>query len=211
MILPLSISFAGVAFAVLVAAIPPNVHGSVPEHVAIYLESLKEAFLRLLSDISKEDGLQKLNNHKFRTAVGEDVAKKRRVAFYLLKDASKLLQLPFYKVDPRLKPLLEDMFVTEALLLQLLELGASMATSSEAQAVVAPGSATNVALRRISLELGGGGSTIADSVIPDEDTEGQVVAQPDSKTRLLLTLTERISERVRDHQFILATVEQQYE
>ena len=109
---------------------PPNVRGSTSEHTELYLDALKAAYAETLTGLlSMSGGDERLVNKKMildnsRTAL-EKVSKKRTMADYLLKDASRLKKFPIFKVKPGLRPLLEDMFATESLLYQILDVSAT--------------------------------------------------------------------------------------
>jgi uncharacterized membrane protein YgaE (UPF0421/DUF939 family) len=123
-------TLSGVAMAMVVALIPPTVRGSDPKHARDYLTEIRKAFKLLLetfvdekegSEFADEKEGSKFNQKGFQDSVLASASESWRIAFYLLNDASMFQRLPIYKVSPKLKPLLEQMAVVEALVGRLVQ------------------------------------------------------------------------------------------
>lgn len=198
------------------AWLPPNVRGSTSEHTELYLDALKAAYAETLKGLlSMSVGDESMDNKKLklddsRTAL-EKASKKRTMAGYLLKDASKLKQFPIFKVNPGLQPLLEDMFATESLLYQFLDLSAYLldANVDGFLAEVAPGSPSHVALRRLADGL----LVTVEEAVTVSKTNGDKKDSPDygdhspsPRVQLLLDLASLVSDRIRDHCTVLASI-----
>ena len=206
----------GVALAALVAWMPPNVRGSTSEHTELYLDALKAAYAETLTGLlSMSGGDERLVNKKMildnsRTAL-EKVSKKRTMADYLLKDASKLKKFPIFKVNPGLRPLLEDMFATESLLYQILDVSAYLSDASDDSilAEVAPTSPSHVALQRL---VDGLPATMEEAVTMSnkngdkQDLPDNSAHSPSPRAQLVLDLATLVSDRIRDHYTVLASI-----
>jgi hypothetical protein len=111
---------AGVAMAMLVAATPPFVKGGDPKHAVACWTSMKEDFVDLLRTLLEEDDCSKIVGEDYKKFFLQDAMAKRALAMFLVKDAAKFKILPFGRVDERLEPLVEDLFMSESLLRGLL-------------------------------------------------------------------------------------------
>lgn len=112
----------GVAMAMFVVSIPPIVRGGDPKHARACYYALKDALSGLLRTMLSDDAdRQKIVTDDYRTEFLQSVSNTRRMAMFLVKDASRLKALPFHRVNEDLKPLIEDMTVDESLLGYLLD------------------------------------------------------------------------------------------
>jgi hypothetical protein len=111
---------AGVAMAMLVAATPPFVKGGDPKHAVACWTSMKEDFLDLLRTLLEEDDCSRIVGEDYTTVFLQDAMAKRALAMFFVKDAARFKILPFCRVDERLEPLVEDLFISESLIRGLL-------------------------------------------------------------------------------------------
>mmetsp|Transcript_21601 Transcript_21601/g.38655 ORF Transcript_21601/g.38655 Transcript_21601/m.38655 type:complete len:261 (+) Transcript_21601:62-844(+) len=109
----------GVLMAVVINIFPPYVKGNDPKRVECYCNDVQGVFVGLLDTMVLSDPKHdfELENKKLHEAhqLGQ-------LTHYLAVDASPFRSIPFFAVDPRIIPLLEDMMLTEAFLHDLIEL-----------------------------------------------------------------------------------------
>jgi hypothetical protein len=106
----------GILMAVLVAVTPPFVKGGDPKHSLACWTSMKDSFVDLLMKVLSEDDCSKLSDESYKSSFLQDAMEKRADAMYSVKDAARFKILPFGRVDDRLEPLIEDLYITESLL-----------------------------------------------------------------------------------------------
>ena len=116
----------GVVMAVVFQLIPPNIKGNDFDRLQRYCDALKLAALSILDrmlDADPEhdyDEQRKLcSAHK----IGD-------LATYFAKDAGSLAAMPFFRLDARIIPLLEDMYVTETFAIELTKVNSERKVSS---------------------------------------------------------------------------------
>jgi len=113
----------GVFMAIVVQLIPPHAKGNNPELFRDYAEALRETLVSILCSLIEQptetDGVAEVANDKLAHAM-----KLGKRARFLVKDASAFEALPVFRIDSRISPLLEDMYVTESLLSSLLDANA---------------------------------------------------------------------------------------
>ena len=109
----------GVIMATVVAMIPPYVLGGDPIHARQYLDSLKRAIGALVWIVA--DKHQSLDKDDFHKQYLEKAQLKGREAFFLHDDAARLHRFPIFRVDEGLLPVIEELAITESLIVQLVE------------------------------------------------------------------------------------------
>lgn len=101
----------GIAMAVIVAFLPPQVYGSDPKHAdALYRcerDAMSECW-ELLLDMNNETSFRL---EQILANFNKDIYAHQKEAVFLLKDASKMSRLPIFKVDARLGPCVESLTV----------------------------------------------------------------------------------------------------
>jgi len=120
-------NLSGVAMAMIVAFIPPQVHGTDPEHIKALFRCERAAVSEcadLLVDIKAETATKLEQVHASFTNTSYA---KQKEALFLLKDSSKMLRLPIFKVDPRLGQYLESLTVLATAVSNLLVLAIHLA------------------------------------------------------------------------------------
>lgn len=117
----------GVAMAMIVAFIPPQVYGTDPRHVDALFRCERDAVsecLELLVGANEETALQiRVIHSRFVSGSYE----KQKNALFLLKDASKMLRFPIFKVDPRLGQCLDSLSVLATAISNLLAFAVHLA------------------------------------------------------------------------------------
>ena len=116
----------GVAMAVVISSIPPFSRGGDPKHTGEFLKAVEESFLLLLKSFADHDSCKDIGTDDFKTRLQEDATKKGQDAMYMLKDAGTLRILPIYRVSENLKPLIEEIVVTQSAIGRLYEFLAQM-------------------------------------------------------------------------------------
>jgi hypothetical protein len=136
----------GVLMAMLVASLPPLVRAGDKERFSIYLSGLTGTFRQLLEvlangEISSRESEKVEKLKKSLT----DLSNIRSQLVFLMKDADQFHRLPLFRVDEKLKSLLEEITISEALVWQMFTmlfsydgdeeaLGQSFAEGSECRA-----------------------------------------------------------------------------
>jgi len=110
----------GVIIAILISALPPHANGRDPKYTRAYLDELNSSFVLLLKTFADEQQSSKITSEEFQKSLLSLAHKKRSFAVFLLNDADMLQCLPFMKVNPDLRPLLDSLAVIEASIYHLL-------------------------------------------------------------------------------------------
>jgi hypothetical protein len=191
---------AGVVMAMLLCAIPPHVSGSDPKHTGDFLSDLQDSFVQLLkATLDGNDGFERIHEESFKTDFLMTAETKRKRAAFYLKDADRMKMLPFFQVDARLDPLLEDMRLTQFLI------GRHYDAALEISQDKMVGELSEATSARRSLE-----SVVkeyTDSI--SESTSDTEFVQGDSEVDLIalfISSTYVIDKRLRDHKAALKDI-----
>lgn len=124
----------GVAMAMIVAFIPPKVYGTDPEYTKAYFRCERDAVSKCMDllleiNVDTSSGIRRIH-----TEIVNVGFTKQKEAQFLLKDASKMLRFPLFKVDPRLGQYLESLIVIATAILNLLAFAAHFAENKSLMA-----------------------------------------------------------------------------
>jgi hypothetical protein len=111
----------GVMMAILISFLPPHVNGRDPKHTREYLNAVNDAYLLLLRTFADESKSSEISSDVFQKSLLVTAEKKKGFAVFMLNDADMLQVLPFLKVNPKLRPLLDGIAVAEASVQHLLD------------------------------------------------------------------------------------------
>ena len=111
----------GVMMAILISFLPPHANGRDPKYTREYLNAVHDAYFLLLRTFADESKSSEITSDDFKKSLLATADSKRDYAMFLLNDADMLQVLPFMKVNPKLRPLLDNIGVTEASVQHLLD------------------------------------------------------------------------------------------
>lgn len=111
----------GVMMVILISFLPPHVNGRDPKYTRECLDALNDAFMLLLKTFADENESAKITSDDFKKSLLAPAKAKADYALFVLNDADMMQFLPFYKVNKELRPLLNEMGVTEAMIEHLLD------------------------------------------------------------------------------------------
>jgi hypothetical protein len=105
----------GVLMAMVISVVPPNVYGGDPKHSIEYYDLVLKSWKTLLQALVGDEGKTLLTSEELISGLMADCVSQRLLAAMLIKDASTLHRLPFFRVPETLSPFVEDVAITEAL------------------------------------------------------------------------------------------------
>jgi hypothetical protein len=190
-------TLSGVAMAMVFMAIPPYVAGGDPVHTRDYLLKLNDTFQSLLEAVV---GTEEFDEKEER-ALLQTASESGQEAFFLLKDASTLKKLPFFQVNENIKPLLEDMTVTESYISHLLDyVAVARGNEEESKKLSASAKAVQEILNKTN------GKTSGKSNGEESDEEVETACTPEnhgkgSRDLLMLGPTlHTLFDRLKEHE-----------